>query len=186
MFTVSIIRLIKTQNCIKMVRTLARIGLSCLIFIIVFTDCKSKSHLSGPQGNAGVAGPRAIVYKTTSNYFLHVPVILSQDKKSVVSFPAPSDVYFNGDFAYPVKLENGYLLDRRGISEGCAFLKWTYYEYSRLDHTPGQEELLKMILDPDPLAEMYDCGRKSKFNDIEAELNRVIREGKLGLYEKIK
>jgi len=161
-------------------------GLLGLVLILAVAGCKSKSPLTIEHGASGVAGPKVVVYKTNNNYFLHVPVILSPDKKTIVSYPAPGDILYNGDLAYPIKLENGYLLDRRGISEGCAFLKWTYYEYSRLDHTPTQEELMRMILESDPLTEMYYCGRKSDFRNIEEELNQVIREGKLDKYNRVK
>jgi len=160
--------------------------LLALVFIVVFTGCKSKSPISGSHNNEGTPGPRVFVYKTSDNYYLHVPVILSKDKKTVVSYPAPTDLFYNGDLAFPVKLENGYLLDRRGIGEGCAFLQWTYYEYSRLDKTPDQEELLKMILNADPLTELYDCGKRNNFRDIESELNLIIREGKLNQFKRIK
>ncbi|KAF0198560.1 MAG: putative lipoprotein [Bacteroidetes bacterium] len=162
------------------------ITLLALAFIVVFTGCKSKSPMSGSQNRTGTTGPRVVVYKTSENYYLHVPVILSKDKKTVVSYPAPTDLFYNGDLAFPVKLENGYLLDRRGIGEGCAFLQWTYYEYSRLEKTPDQKELLKMILDPDPLTELYDCGKRSNFRDIESELNQIIREGRLHQFKRIR
>ncbi|MFH1119711.1 MAG: hypothetical protein V1775_07790 [Bacteroidota bacterium] len=156
------------------------------MLMVSLLACKSKSHLSESQNPAKVTGPQVVIYKTKDNYFQHVPVILSKDKKSLISYPAPSDVFYNGDLAYPVKLESDFLLDRRGINEGCAFLKWTYYEYSRLDHTPTQAEFMKMMLETDPITELYYCGKRSNFKDIEAELNQVIREGKLDQYNRIK
>ncbi len=159
------------------------LGVAPMLF---FFGCKSKSIISESPNSAKVTSPQVVIYKTKENYYLHVPVNLSVDKKTLVSYPAPSDVVINGEPMLPVKLENGYLLDRRGIGEGCAFLKWTYYEYSRLDHTPNSEELMKMILEPDPLTEMYFCGRKSSFKDIESELNQIIREGKLENFKRIK
>lgn len=154
--------------------------------VILFFGCKSKSRLSESQNGYKVTGPQVVIYKTKDNYYLHVPVNLSPDKKSIVSFPAPSDVVINGELTLPVKLEDGYLLDRRGIGEGCAFLKWTYHEYSRLNHTPDSNEMMKMILEIDPLTEMYFCGRKSDFKDIESELNQIIREGNLKKFKRVK
>jgi hypothetical protein len=159
------------------------LGIAPMLF---FLGCKSKSIMSESQNDAKVTGLQVVIYKTKDNYYLHVPVNLSADKKSLVSYPAPSDVIINGELMLPVKLENGFLLDRRGISEGCAFLKWTYYEYSRLDHTPDSDELMKMILEIDPLTEMYFCGRKGNFQNLEPELNQVIREGKLDNFKRIK
>ncbi len=154
--------------------------------VILFFGCKPKSHLTESTNGNKVTGPQVVIYKTKENYYLHVPVNLSADKKSFVSYPAPSDVYINGEPALPVKLEEGYLLDKRGIGEGCAFLKYTYYEYHRLSRTPDAAELMKMILETDPLTEMYVCGRKSDFKDLESELNQVIREGKLQKFKRIK
>ena len=162
------------------------VKLLCIVMIAFLSGCKSKSPLTQSQNTVNVTGPQVVIYKTKDNYFMHVPVSLSADKLSLTSYPAPSDVFYNGDLAYPVKLENGYLLDRRGINEGCAFLKLTYYEYSRLDHTPTQDELMDLILDPDPLTEMYYCGRKSDFKDLESELNQVILSGNLDKFRRIR
>ncbi|NTW24794.1 MAG: hypothetical protein HGA37_08850 [Lentimicrobium sp.] len=156
----------------------------CLIFLL--SGCKSGSDLVESSKVSKVTGPQVVIYKTKDNYFQHVPVNLSADKKSLISYPAPSDVLINGDLAYPEKLENGYLLDKRGINEGCAFLKWTYYEYSRLDHTPSHEELMKMILDNDPLTEMYYCGKKSDYKDLLPELNQIIMDNQLRKFKRIK
>jgi hypothetical protein len=145
--------------------------LLCIVFIAFLFGCKSKSPLTQSQNTINVTGPQVVIYKTKDNYFMHVPVNLSADKLSLT---------------YPVKLENGYLLDRRGINEGCAFLKLTYYEYSRLDHTPTQEELMNLILDPDPLTELYYCGRKNDFKDLESELNQAILSGNLDKFKRIR
>lgn len=160
-----------------------RFGVLFIALSALFSGCHSSSKNVKP---AGVTGPGVIVYKTSENYFSHVPVTLSPDKKSIVSYPAPSDVLVNGELALPVKLENGYLLDRRGISQNSAFLKWTYYEYSRLDHTPKPEELMRMILDKDPFTEMYRCGKQSQYKDLVPELNEIILGNKLSGFPRMK
>ena len=160
-----------------------RLGALFITLTALFSGCHSSSKNTKPSG---VTGPGVIVYKTTDNYFFHVPVTLSQDKKTLVSYPAPSDLMVNGELALPVKLEGGYLLDRRGINENSAFLKWTYYEYSRLDHTPKPEELMRMILDTDPFTEMYRCGKKSEYEDLIPELNEIIKGNKLSGFSRLK
>ncbi|MGE5317291.1 MAG: hypothetical protein ACM3ME_04790, partial [Chloroflexota bacterium] len=107
--------------------------LASALFIV--SGCKTKQQVSVVKGKPVIANAPVIIYKTKLDYSLQVPVTLSSDKKTLVSFPAPSDIYYGGDLAYPVKLENGYLLDRRGIDVNTAFTKWTYYEYSRLPKT---------------------------------------------------
>ena len=113
--------------------------------------------------SVAIAGPRCIVYKTKADYSQLVPVILSFDKSKVVSYPDVKDIYYNGKLAYPTQLIDGYLLDNRGIGSEVAFLKLNYEEYSRLIVTPHAEDLLKMIIDKDPLTEMYECGHIHTF-----------------------
>ncbi len=121
-------------------------------------------------------GPQAIVYKTTNDYFNQVPVLLSDDKKQILSYPDPSDLVYGDKLAYPTKLNRGYLLDNRGIGENVAFLKLTYDEYSQLNTAPSPAELYKLILDTDPIIEMWDCGLKNSYSDIKA-IKKVVRAG---------
>ncbi len=116
-----------------------------------------------------------IIYKTTSDFYYNVPVILTDDKTDIVSFPDISDVYFNGKLAYPTRLENGYLLDNRGIGKNVAFLNITYEQYSKLAETPTKAELLNKILDKNPLIEIYNCNLLPK-NNIQM-LNEAIKNG---------
>lgn len=132
------------------------------------------------------AGPPAIIYKTKSDYYDKVPVTLSEDKSKVVSYPGSRDVYYKGNLAYPTKLNDGFLLDNRGIDENVAFLDITYEVFSKSMRVYSAEELHKMILDDDPITEMYDCGSKYKFKDLEAELNSAIDNGKLSTFKKLK
>lgn len=157
-----------------------------LSFLGILTACKSKAPVEKSRNQAMVSSPRVIIYQTNDDYFMHVPVELSEDKKSLVSYPAPGDVFYKGDLAYPVRLEGNFLLDRRGIGPQTAFLKWTYYEYSRLSKTPSQEEILKMMLDKSPIKVMYDCGRQSSFKNLEQELNTKILSGDFSGFKQLK
>lgn len=159
-----------------------------LIFIITlsFSACKSKQTPMAVKGPPTLANAPVIIYKTKADYSLHVPVTLSEDKQSITSFPAPSDVYYGGDFAYPIALADGFYLDRRGVDENSAFTKWTYYEYSRLSKSPSETEITNMILDRDPFIEIYHCGNRNDFRDIEKELNTLIAKGELSKFKKLK
>ena len=132
------------------------------------------------------AGPRVIVYKTRADYYYNVPVILSDDKSEIVSYPGIKDLYYKGKLAYPTRLNEGYLLDNRGINSNVAFLNYTYEQFSTLEKTPSAEELLNNILDKDPVTEMYSCGSKFDFRDVVNELNEVIDNNKLSSFQKIK
>jgi len=124
----------------------------------------------------------AIIYKTSGDYSALVPVTLNDQKTQVTSYPDIKDVYYSGyantQLAYPTKLDNGYLLDNRGISANSAFLKYTYDQYSKLSKTPSSAELFSSILVTSPFLEMYNCGARSFAHDTEqqtiSEINALI------------
>lgn len=156
---------------------------------IVKTDTKELMVVPAPDtkmdeqvlsGNPAALAP-AIVYKTTKNYNKNVPVILSADKKQIISYPAVSDVYYNGKLAYPTPLANGFLLDNMGINENVAFLFYTYEEYSKLAKTPSTSELYGKIIDKNPLVEIVYCTNRAGYKSIVSDLNRLIKEGFPGM-----
>ena len=157
-----------------------------ICFTFSFTSCKTNKTVQKETSAVLSPGPHVIIYKTRENYFMHVPVVLSEDKKSLVSYPAPGDVFYNGDLAYPVKLEDGFLLDRRGITPQSGFLSWTYYEYSRFEKTPSPPELLMKMLDDDPFTLIYDCGRPTQYKDMVNELNEKIKAGEFVDFKQLK
>jgi hypothetical protein len=140
-----------------------------LILFSFFSTC-----LTGctPKKQFGVAAlPPIIVYKTRQNYDKNVAVMLSDDKKSIVSYPHPSDVSVN---SYPTPLKNGYLLDNRGIGKNTAFISLTYEEYAALEKVPSIAELYNLIIDKDPLLRMYSCGNRIYESDLVTVLNQWI------------
>jgi|DewCreStandDraft_4_1066084.scaffolds.fasta_scaffold56998_2 hypothetical protein len=153
-----------------------------LAIVVVFgsISCKCKKNTTVAQqntyeGQQVKALAPVIIYKTKANYDKNVPVILSDDKKDIVSYPDITDVYYAGKLAYPTQLADGYLLDNRGIGKNVAFLKFTYEEYSKLSSTPTKEELLGYIIDKNPLLELYKCDKLPK-NNID-QLNEAISKG---------
>ena len=141
--------------------------------------CKSKVNnelIFTPQF---VPGPPTLVYKTRADYYNKVPVILSEDKTKIVSYPNPIDLIKGNSFGLPTPLSNEYMLDNRGIGTNVAFLKLTYEEYSKLQKVPSVDELYEMIIDKNPLLELCDCGNKNGFKDINVQLNRLIEDNLL-------
>jgi hypothetical protein len=139
------------------------------------------------DGSMQMVGPPVIIYKTKEDYFNNVPVILSDDKSKVMSYPGIHDVKTNeGEFQIPLILDNGYLLDQRGINENVAFTKYTYAIYANLDNTPSAEELFEVIIDADPLSEMYFCGSRFSFENPKDEINQIIKSGDMSKFKKIK
>ena len=117
-----------------------------------------------------------IIYKTKADYSHLVPVTLNETGDKVVSYPAPSDLYSKGILAIPVQLDEGYLLDMRGVHPRTAFTSYTYENYSQLESAPSVQDLLNSIVDPDPFEELYDCGNRSQFENMEKDLNKLIRK----------
>lgn len=147
---------------------------SIILTLAFAVSCKSGETAS----SANVyALPKAIVYKTSGDYNKNVPVILNSEKTAVVGYPSKSDIYYNGEFAYPLVLNGGYLLDRRGINLNVAFLDLTYEEYSKLTAQPSAGDLFKRIINKNPLTELWECERPSDLKDESEYFNKVIENG---------
>lgn len=159
-----------------------------IVFItfLFFVGCSSKRKVKNTKDNDVIQfapqyfpGPQAIVYKTKANYNNLVPVLLSDDKTEIVSYPHIEDVKGGTVFLLPTQLHNGYLLDNKGINKNVAFLKLSYQEYSELKTLPTLKELYGYITDKDPLTEMCDCGNRTVFMDVEKQLNNLIDTKKI-------
>lgn len=161
-----------------------------LTAFMVLSACtqQAKKQADKPLVTTGIAstGPDAIIYQTKGDYNMMVPVILNDDKSSIVSFPAPGDLKYKGKPATPTVLADGFLLDNRGISLNVAFLDITYEEYMALESTPAPKDLFARILDKDPLTIMYNCGKRSLYKDVVRELNALILEKDFSTFEKIR
>lgn len=161
---------------------------SMLLMSTLITSCSpAKKAVTGHQNvQLSVPGPKVIIYQTKQDYSQQVPVILSEDKKRIESYPDIKDVFSAGSLAYPTPLHKGFLLDNRGISRNVAFLNITYEAFSKLPATPSPEQLMKMITDKDPLLKMYSCGIRPSYKNIEEELNAKIDANDYSAFTKIK
>ena len=126
-----------------------------------------------------IPGPPVLVYKTRGDYYHLVPVLLSEDKKEIISYPHPKDLIRGHGYTFPDSLNNGYLLDNRGIGANVAFLSLTYKEYTNLMEVPNAEQLYGKIVDFDPLTELCNCGLRTSFSDPVKEINKLIDSGEL-------
>ena len=171
-------------------RFLTVFSILTILLTIVFTSCSNRGTSKSKEGDkenlATAAGPPVIIYKTKMDYSSNVPVILSDDKSRITSYPGIKDIMYKGNFAYPTELTDGFLLDNRGINENVAFLDYTYEEYSKLDKTPASDELMGHIMEYDPLVEMYNCGTRYDYKNMVDELNTIIAEGSYKGCEKLK
>ncbi len=166
--------------------------LTGLICFFLFNSCRTPEKITTTDTQTidfktnnpamMIPHPPIIIYKTKKDYSKNVPITLSADKTTIVSFPDIGDVYYNEDLAYPTKLARGFWLDNRGISVNSAFIKFTYEEFSQLSETPSPEILFDRIIENDPFKEMYEmtCDRDT------SEINKLIRSGLKENCKKIK
>ncbi len=136
------------------------------------------SGFSYGQAQQG-AYPHVLVYKTRKNYSKNVPILLTDDKKHIISYPDPSDIKSREQYPTPTRLKRGYLLDNRGIGLNVAFIKLTYAQYAELSQAPTLDALLSMIIDKNPLTELIDCGSRYDMKDPVNEINAKIKKGEL-------
>ena len=156
------------------------------LVIILLYSCKSNRELSHKTkinqtiiSTTDYSRPHLIVYKTKVDYNNFVPIILSEDKTESISYPDPIDVKLGDKLQLPTLLHEGYLLDNRGIGKNVAFVKIKYEDYSKLLTVPTLKELYNLIIDKNPLIELYDCGiRTGSIDDIN-KLNNLIDSKKL-------
>jgi ABC-type Fe3+-hydroxamate transport system substrate-binding protein len=147
-----------------------KIAITVLIYCVSICLCGCKTQKSSPSQSVSMALPPAIVYKTVKDYSKNVAIYLSEDKKTITGYPAPTDVSIGN---YPTLLKKGYLLDNRGIGKNIAFISLTYEEYAALKKLPSIAELENMIIDRNPIKEMYFCGNRAQYSDV-SELNKLI------------
>lgn len=127
-----------------------------------------------------VSQPPMIIYKTKRDYSRNVPVLLSDDKKEIISYPHPMDLIgMTSKEVMPIRLHDGYYLDRRGINKNVAFLTLTYKSYSKLRKPLSIDQIKRAILDKDPLVEMYMCNRISSNENIIQQVNEIIDKNEL-------
>ncbi len=119
-----------------------------------------------------------IVYKTKADYNNLVPVTLDETHTRIVSYPHPADLKHSlSGYTTPTELNNGYLLDNRGVGKNTAFLNYTYEEYAALPDAPSMEEMMARIVDKNPFIELWNCGSAGEYKERVTELNRLIDKG---------
>ncbi len=155
--------------------------LMTISLMVALSSCKAiKTPADSTAGEfltAWIPSAPAVIYKTRGDYQNLVPVIMNETRTRIVSYPDPSDLLQGDQLMKPHKLRKGFLLDNRGINEQVAFLNISYEDYSKLATPPNIYEMSLMILDKEPLTELYYCGKRSDYKDLIYELNVLIDRG---------
>ncbi len=130
-----------------------KLTLSAAACSLILCGCATKKEqqpapelIQAPErviGNGPVkALPRAVVYRMAGDATAaNVPVQLDANG-NIVSYPDPRDV----KGAEPIALGDGWLLDRRGISEQSVFTRYTYAQYSALGAPPTLADLRDAVI----------------------------------------
>lgn len=119
------------------------------------------------------------VYKTTKDYRQLVPVILSDNNDSVISYPDPQVIKKRGSTAFPTPMRGGYLMNNTPIGEHMAFLDITYKDYAKLKEPPTPEKLYGMIKDKNPLTYLCDCGIRQFYDNAKLNISSFIAKKQL-------
>lgn len=156
-----------------------RVCTFCWLLIFVL-GCNKHTKVLHTSDTAPV-----IIYRTKADYSQYVPVRLSEDGSRITVYPAPSDILHGDEYRYPVALEDGYYWDRQGVGPTTAFLSISYAEYAALEASPDPNTLMENILDRQPFLEMYHAGKVGDYQQIESELNQLIRQNRLGQFSSL-
>ena len=162
-----------------------------IMIVLLAWSCKTQQKVDNMASKNEIvkidysSGPTTYIYKTNGDYLNLVPISLSDDKTKILSYPHPKDIYYKGVLAVPTQLEGGYLLDNRGISKNVAFINMTYEDYSELKKAPAVDELFNIIVDANPIKELYNCGNRYQYKDVVAELNVIIKSNKLNKCRRV-
>lgn len=151
-----------------------------ILVILLFAGCcaRKKTTATVTQTPSSTkALPAIVIYKTKANYSMLVPVVLSADKKEIVSYPDPKDVKDDSGFYYPTALKNGYWMDNIGVGVNTGYLGMSLKEYSQLKEPLSLDEMMVMLVDANPFTEMWNCGNRGSVSL--TELNKSIENNKL-------
>lgn len=130
--------------------------------------------------NAMTSQPPMVIYKMKRDYSRNVPILLSDDKKEIVSYPHPMDLMgMTSKEVMPIRLHDGYYLDRRGINKNVAFLNISYNSYRKLRKPLGIKEIEKLILDRNPLTQILICPNLTYSENNIEKINSMIDKGEI-------
>lgn len=159
-----------------------------IIMALILTSCCSSSQQREEISFTPnfKAMPPVVIYKTKGNYNDLVPVGFDSASGRIISYPAPTDIKIGGELMTPLKLRDGFLLDRRGIGPNSVFLDITYSEYAAYAGSPDADTLVRHIRFRSPFEAIYNCGCAYSYKNPEKQINEIIKKNRLDIFRKIK
>jgi hypothetical protein len=154
--------------------------LTFLICLILPLEVIAQQIKDISSGKTSVSYPPIVIYKMKRDYSRNVPVLLSDDKSEIVSYPHPMDLIgMTSKEVMPIRLHGGYFLDRRGINKNVAFLNISYNNYRKLRRPLSISEIEKLLLDRNPLTDFLSCPDITYSRKIVQDINLLIDKGEL-------
>ena len=147
---------------------------SCLIVFsfIVLTQNGYGQMMFSVQNQYNVQMlPPTIIFKMNKKYINCVPISVSEDKTTILSYPDPRDI---SEHSRPTPLKKGYYLDNRGIGANTVLLNITYDEYAKLPTAPNIDQLKKMIIKGNPIKKIYLCKKAILSENCTENLCKII------------
>lgn len=129
-------------SCLTAVETGYKTGKSYRQFKKTVVGMQRDTTITG--NTPGLAAlPQASIYRTSQDVDAYVPVQVNPASGELISYPAPGDIT---GASMPVVLKDGWLLDRRGVSPGTRFVRYTYSQYAALPQAPTPAQLMEAII----------------------------------------
>ena len=151
------------------------------VSFLLLAGCRTPSaSVTGTEGQLSWMPAPVVIYKTSGDYSKLVPVSLNADKTTLEHYPHPEDLKQSSNFRFPTPLENGYLLDNKGVGPNTAFLSITYEEYC--SGTPEPSTLMGFVAYPEPFVELWKCRIPADQTDKISFLNNLIGKNELAKY----
>ncbi|MDE6754061.1 MAG: hypothetical protein K2J82_05535 [Muribaculaceae bacterium] len=94
--------------------------------------------------------PKATAFKMSGDYANNVAITLNSEG-NLIYYPAPTDI---SPSSAPLQLEDGWWLNRQGISSNSVFTTYTFEEYAALPSVPSSEQLKAAIIPDARVVEM--------------------------------
>ena len=96
--------------------------------------------------------PKATAFRMTGDYSDNVAITLDSNG-NLTYFPAPSDITAD---SRPIKLVDGWWLNRQGLGQNSVFTTYTFAEYAELPEVPSPEQLKKAIIPGARVSQIYE------------------------------
>ncbi|MFC2138311.1 hypothetical protein ACFLTE_09060 [Bacteroidota bacterium] len=115
-----------------------------IIFLPFLFSCEKVKHADSPAGDV-------LKFRDGVDYSDNVYVLISEDKKRMVGYPAYKENFDNS--AYDVY--KGYHLLKINYGINTGYLSLTFEEYGKVKDTISRKTIESLIIDRDPYSEFY-------------------------------